>query len=237
MFVLPVSVARLYSYDRRVILAVTTTLAQEGGRDSHNGRFIELLIKAGRDNRSPVVPPPLGFEVADDLSNLKSTPEECRGAAEAQSEHSRIIIDDDLFDLEFASDTSQAGKETIIRERYAIAMSNHKMIGQMLAEAEAEAKQALWKLTTIQPRLNAEHEKMQGSIDEFAALTDRHDLIGEAVFAGEREARMAWERDWNQEWIFTEEDEKEEEIMKKIAQARAAGIQLPPSPSVPIPRR
>lgn len=235
---LSVSVAPLYSYDRHVILAERmTTPVQEGGQDSHNRRFIELLIEAGRENMSPLVPPPLSFEVADGLSNLKSTPEEYRGATEAQSEPSRIIIDDELFDLEFTPDMSQANKETIIRERYAIAMSNHKMVRQMLAEAEAEAKQALWQLTTIQPRLNAEHEKMQGFIDEFAALTDRHDLIGEAVFSGEREAKVAWERDWNQEWIFTEEDEKEEEIMKKIAQARAAGIQLPPSPSVPIPRR
>lgn len=131
----------------------------------------------------------------------------------------------------------QARKEAVIRERYTIAMSNHEVIGQMFAEAEAEAKQALWQLTTIQPRLNAEHEKMQGFIDEFAALTDRHDLIREAVFTGEREAKAAWERDWNTEWIFTEEDEKEEEMMKKIARAREAGVRSPPSPSAPIPRR
>lgn len=223
---------------RRAVLAEKkATPAQGGEPGGHSKRFVELLTKAGRGNLPPLVPPPLGFEVADDLSNLKCAPEAYREATKTQPIPSRIIIDDELFDLEFTPEMSQAGREAIIRERYAIAMSNHEMVGQMLAEAETEAKQALWQLTTIQPRLNAEHEKMQRFIDEFAALTDRHDLIRKAMFIGEREAKAAWERDWNKEWIFTEEDEEEEEIMKKIAQAREAGVRFPPSPTAPIPRR
>lgn len=184
-------------------------------------------------HRPPPKPPALGFEVADDLSNLKSALEEHQEATAARPEPSRIIVDDELFDLEFTPDMSQAGKEAIIHERYAVAMSNHNMIEQMLAEAEAEAKQALWQLTAIQPEIYAAHESMQKFIDEFHALTGRRNLIREAIVDGEKMAKDAWEADWNEEWICTEDDEKEEEKMKEIAQARAAGVQLPPSPSSP----
>lgn len=144
-----------------------------------------------------------------------------------------IIVDDELFDLEFTPDMTQVGKEAVVRERYAIAMSNHKMIEQMLADAEAEMKQALWQLTVLQPQLDAAHENVQKFIDKSAALISRPSIIRQAVFEGEKMAKDAWEADWNEEWVSSESDEKEEEMMRKIAQARAAGVQLPPSPSVP----
>jgi hypothetical protein len=156
---------------------------------------------------------------------------------EARPKPSRIIIDDELFDLEFTPDMTRVGREAIIRERYAIAMSNHKMIEQMLAEAEDEAKQALWQLTAIQPQIYAAHDNMQRFTDEFAALTGRRSITKQAMLDGVKMAKDAWELDWNEEWVHTEDDENEEETMKKIAQARAAGVQLPPSPSPPIPRR
>ena len=132
---------------------------------------------------------------------------------------------------------SQAGKEAIIRERYAIAISNHKMLEQVLAEAEAEAKQTLWQLTALQPQLHAAHENMQKLIDEFSVLPGRRRLIREVVFAGMEMAKDAWEADWNEEWTFTKDDKKEEDKMREIAQSRAAGVQLPPSPSTPTHRR
>lgn len=198
--------------------------------------WIEFVRKASRGNRPPPVPPALGFEVSDDLNNLKSALEEHQEAMEVQHKPSRIIVDDELFDLEFTPDMTQAGKEAIICERYAIAMSNHKMVEQMLAEAEAELKQVLWQLTAIQPQLDDAHENMQRFIDETSALTGRSNIIKQAVFDGERMAKDAWELDWNEEWVSTEDDKKEEEMMRKIAKARAAGVQLPPSSSPPIPQ-
>ena len=195
-----------------------------------------MIKEMSRGNRPPPVPPALGFEVADDLSNLKSALEEHQDAAAARSEPSRIIVDDELFDLEFTPDMTQAGKEAVIRERYATAMSNHEMIEQMLAEAEAEAKQALWQLTALQPQIDAAHEHMQKIIDEFCTSTGLRRLIRQTIPSSKTMAKEAWEVDWNEEWIFTEGDEREEEAMRKIAQARAAGAQLPPSPSVTIPR-
>jgi hypothetical protein len=180
--------------------------------------------------RPPPNPPALGFEVADDLSNLKSALEEHQEATAARPKPSRIIVDDELFDLEFTPDMTQAGKEAIIHERYAIATSNHKMVERMLAEAEAEAKQALWRLTAVQPELDAAHGNMQRFLNEFCALTRRPNLVREAIFEGERMSKDAWEVDWNEEWIWTEDDEKEEEKVREIAQARAAGAQIPPSP-------
>lgn len=198
---------------------------------------MEFIRKASRGNRPPPVPPALGFEVADDLSNLKSALEEHQEAIEATPKPSRIIVDDELFDLEFTPDMTRAGKEAVICERYAIAMSNHKMIEQMLAEAEAEVKQALWQLTAIQPQLNTAHDDMQRFLDESAALTGRPSIIGQAVFDCEKMAKDAWEFEWNEEWVSTKDDEKDDEMMRKIAQARAAGVQLSPSPSPPTPRR
>jgi len=200
-------------------------------------QLIEIMKKKSRGNRPPPVPPALGFEVADDLSNLKSALEEHREAMTAHPIPSRIIVDDELFDLEFTPDMTQAGKEVIIRERYAVAMSNHKMIEQMLAEAEAEAKQVLWQLTALQPELDAAHKNMQRFIDGFCALTSCRKLLRQAFFDGERMAKDAWEADWNEEWIHTEDDEKEEDKMREIANARTAGVQLPPSPSAPIHHR
>jgi len=190
-----------------------------------------------RGDRPPPVPPPLGFEVANDLSNLKSALEEHQETMAACPKPLPIILDDELFDLEFTPDMSQAGKGAIICERYAIAMSNHKMIEQMVAEAEAEAKQALWQLTTLQPELYAGHENMQKFIDGFCALSSRHNIIRHVISEGERMAKEAWEVDWDEEWICTEDDEKEEDHMREIAQARAAGVQSPPSPPAPAPCR
>jgi len=198
---------------------------------------MEFIRKESRGDRPPPAPPALGFEVTDDLSNLKSALEEHQEATEARPNPSRIIVDDELFDLEFTPDMTRAGKEAIICERYAIAMSNHKMIEQMLAEAEAEVKQALWQLTAIQPQLNTAHDDMQGFLDKSAALTGRPSIIRQAVFDCEKMAKDAWELEWNEEWISTKDDEKEDEMMRKIAQARAAGVQLSPSPSPPIFRR
>jgi hypothetical protein len=192
-----------------------------------------------RGNRPPPVPPPLGFEVADDLSNLKSAVEEHEEAMASQPRPSRIIVDDELFGLEFTPDMTQAGKEAIVRERYAIATSNHKMIEQMLAEAEAEAKQALWQLSALQPRLNATHQDTQKFVNEFCASTNRRGvhLMRQAISDAEKLAKDAWELDWNEEWIFTEDDEKEEDRMRDIAQARAADAQGPLSPSATTPHR
>ncbi|KAF9652515.1 hypothetical protein BDM02DRAFT_2761246 [Thelephora ganbajun] len=181
------------------------------------------------------MPPALGFEVADDLSNLKSALEEHQETAAARPKPSRITVDDELFDLEFTPDMTRAGKEAIICERYAIAVSNHKMVEQMLAEAEAEAKQVLWQLTALQPQLSAAHEDMQRFIDEFYALTGQHNIIRQAIFDSEKMAKEAWELDWNEEWICTEDDEKEEDRMREITRARTAGVQLPSSPSPLIP--
>jgi len=197
---------------------------------------MESTRKASRGNRPPPIPLALGFEAADDPSNLKSAPKEHQEATEARPEPPRIIIDDELFDLEFPPDMTQAGKEAIIYERYAIATSNRKMIEQMLAEAEAEVKQALWQLTAIQPQINAAQDDMQKFLDESAALT-RPSIIRQAVSDSEKMAKDAWELEWKEEWVCTEDDEKEEEMMRKIAQARAAGIQSSPFPSRPIPRR
>ena len=187
-----------------------------------------------RGDRPPPVPPPLGFEVALDLSNLKSALEECE---ESRPKSSRMIVDDELFDLEFTPDMTQDGKETIIRERYAVALSNHEMIGQMLAEAEAEAKQAFWKLTALQPLLYSAHESMQGYINEFRTSAGHRGskLMRQAMDTCESFAKGAWEIDWNEEW--TGEDEKEESRMRQIAQARVAGVRAPSSPSTSIPHR
>lgn len=170
------------------------------------------------------------------MTNLNHAPEE---REEPRSKPPRIIVDDELFHLEFNPDMTRAGKEAIIHERYAIAMSNHKMIGQILAEAETGAKQALWKLAVLQPQLYAAHENAHRLIDEFRALTGRHDsdLVMQAIYDCKSLAKDAWELDWNEEWIFTQEDEKEEGRMREIAQARAAGVQVPPSPPTPVPHR
>ena len=212
----------------------------DGGESSPEitlAEWMEYLKRESRGQRPPPKPPALGFEVVDDLSNLKSALEEHREAMAVCPEPSRIIVDDQLFDLEFTPDMTQAGKGAVIRERYAVAVSNHKMVEQMLAEAEAEAKQALWQLTALQPEIYAAHETMQKFIDEFYVLTGRRNIIREAIFDGEKMAKDAWEADWNEEWICTEDDEKEDSKMKEIAQARAAGIQLPLSPSAPTLRR
>jgi len=198
---------------------------------------MEFVRKENRKGRPPPVPPPLGFEVADDLSNLKSALEEHQDAIAACPKPSPVILDDELFDLEFTPDMTQAGREAIICERYAIAMSNHKMIEQMVAEAEAEAKQALWQLTALQPQLYAGHDDMQKFIDGFCALSSRRNIIRQVISKGERGAKDAWEADWNEEWICTEDDEEEEDKMREIAQARAAGVQLPLSPPAPNPCR
>ena len=238
-----------HPFDRRVALAkkkMTPDIPtfQERGqndRDSQlktaGGEWIEFARRESRGNRPPPVPSALGFEVADHLSNLKSTLGEHQEAMEARSKPSRIIVDDELFHLEFTSDMTQAGKEAIIRERYAIAMSNRKMIEQALAEAEAEAKQALWQLTTVQPQLDTARENMQKIIDGFTALTGCSNMIKQAVLRGEKMAEDAWKIVWNEDWVFTEDDEKEEKTMREIAQARAAGVQLLPSPSASISRR
>lgn len=192
-----------------------------------------------RGDRPPPVPPPLGFEVADDLSNLKSALEEHEEAMASQPKPSRIIVDDELFGLEFTPDMTRAGKEAIILERCAIAASNHKMIEQMLAEAEAEAKQALWLLTALQPRLDVTQQNIQKFVNEFGASTNRRGvhLIRKAIFDAEKLAKDAWELDWNEEWIFTKDDEKEEDRMRETAQARAAGVRVPLSPSATTPHR
>lgn len=198
---------------------------------------MEFIRKASRSGRPPPVPPPLGFEVADDLSNLKSALEEHQEAMAACPKPSSIILDDELFDLEFTPDMTQAGREAIICERYAIAMSNHKMVEQMVAEAEAEAKQVLWQLTALRPQLYAGHDDMQRFIDGFCALSSRRNIIRQVISEGEQGAKDAWEADWNEEWICTDEDEEEEDKMREIAQARAAGVQLPLSPPAPTPCR
>ena len=212
--------------------------AQEGGNDPPEitlEQWMEFVRKENRKGRPPPIPPPLGFEVAGDLSNLKSALEEHQEAIEASTKPSPIILDDELFDLEFTPDMTRAGREAIVYERYAIAMSNHKMIKQMVAEAEAEAKQALWQLTALQPQLYAGHDGMQKFIDEFCALSRRRNIIRQVISEGERSAKDAWEADWNEEWICTEADEEEEDKMREIAQARAAGVQLPLSPPAPTP--
>ncbi|KAF9788409.1 hypothetical protein BJ322DRAFT_631451 [Thelephora terrestris] len=202
-------------------------------------KFLEGVRMMTRGNRPPPVPPPLGFEVADDLSNLKSALEDHEEAMASRPRPTRIIVDDELFGLEFTPDMTQAGKEAIVRERYAIATSNHMMIEQMLAEAEAEANQALWQLTALQPRLDATQEHLQKFVNEFWASTNRRGshLTRRALSDAENLARDAWELDWNEKWVYTEDDEKEEERMKEIAQARAAKARVTPSHSVPIPQR
>ena len=198
---------------------------------------MEFIRKASRSGRPPPVPPPLGFEVADDLSNLKSALEEHQEAIAACPKPSPVILDDELFDLEFTPDMTQTGREAIICERYAIAMSNHGMIEQMVTEAEAEAKQVLWQLTALQPQLYAGHDDVQKVIDRFCALSSRRNIIKQVISEGERAAKDAWEADWNEEWICMEDDEEEEDRMREIAQARAAGVQLPLSPPALTPCR
>lgn len=223
-----------------------TEFARKLGRSSGDSSFFftrEDWLEYGKGLKDhvplqpPPAPPSLGFEVTDDLSNLKSALEEHQGAIAACPKPSPIIVDDELFGLEFTRDMSQAGREAIIHERYAIAMSNRKMIEQMLAEAEAEAKQVLWKLTALQPDLYARHNDMQGFFDGFCALSKRHDILVKVIPEGERLAKNAWEAEWLEDWIFTEDDEKEEEEMRVVAQARAAEVQSPTSSSVPIPHR
>ena len=198
---------------------------------------VEWMKQMSRGNLPPPAPPPLGFEVAGDLSNLKSALEEHQEAMAACPKPSPIVLDDQLFDLELTPDMSQAGREAVVCERYAIAVSNHNMIEQMVAEAEAEAKQALWQLTALQPELYAGHDDMQKFIDEFCALSSRHSIMRQALSDGERNAKVAWEADWGEEWIFTEDDDKEDDRIREIAQARAAGVQLPLSPLVQTPCR
>lgn len=187
--------------------------------------------------RPPPGPPQLGFEVADDLSNLKSALEEHEETVASLPSPPRIIMDDELFDMEFTADMTPAGKEAVVRERYAIAMSNHKMIEQMLSEAEAEAKQALWQLTALQPHIDAASESTEKFLDEFGALTGHRGPLRQAIVYGERLAKEAWERDWNEEWIHTDDDRKEDERMKENSRARTAGIQSPPSPSAQLQQR
>jgi len=241
MFVPLLSPAYAHSYGSRVTPAEKGSTPQDRGADDRGSlqkmTKEEFIRKASRMDLPPPVSPALGSNVADDLSNLKSALEERQEAVESRPKPSHIIIDDKLFDLEFTPDMTQAGKEAVIRERYAIALSNHKMIEQILAEAEAEAKQVLWQLTTLTPQIDAAHENMQRFIDEFTALTGCRSLVRQVVFDSERMAKEAWELDWNEEWIFTKDDEKEEEAMKAIARARAAGVQLPPSPFAPVPPR
>jgi hypothetical protein len=191
----------------------------------------ERIRVMSRGCRPPPVPPPLGFEVADDLSNLKSALEEHEGS---RPKPPRIIVDDELFDLKFAPGMSQAAQEAIILERYAIAMSNHKMIGQMLSEAEAEAKQVLWQLTALQPQLYSAHDNMQRFFNEFLALTEGRasKRIRQTISDCESLAKDAWELDWNEEWVFTEENYKEEERMREIAQARTSGVRAPHSQQI-----
>lgn len=189
----------------------------------------QIKIESQGDPTPPL--PPLGFEGANCLSNLKSILE---GRGEPQPEPSRFIIDDGLFDLEFTPDMTQAGKEAIICERYATAVSNRMMIEQMLAEAEGEVKQALWQLTVLQPQLYTARENIQGFFDEFCASTSHHGshLMSQAISDRDSLARGAWGVDLNEEWIFTEEGR-----MREIAEARAAGVQVPFSFSPPVPRR
>lgn len=176
------------------------------------------------------------MKAANDLGDLTPAPEE---QEESQPKPSRVIVDDELFDLEFTPDMTQEGKEAIIFERCAIAMSNHKMVEKMLVEAENEVKQALWQLAVLQPQLYANRENMQRFVNEFRAFAGHSgsNLMRETISNCMGLAKDAWELDWNEEWIFTEEDEKEEERMREIAQARAAGIQVPSSPSPTIPNR
>lgn len=217
---------------------------EQGARDGSDhprkhtlADWLEDVKNHNLSRRGPPRPPALGFEVADDLSNLKSALREHQEAMGICPEPSRIIVDDGLFDMEFTPDMTQAGKEAVIHERYAVAISNHKMVEQMLAKAEAEAKQALWHLTALQPEIYAAHETMQKFIDEFSALTGRNNMLREAIYYGEKMAKDAWEAVWDEEWICTEDDDKEDEKMKIIAQARAAGVQLPPSPPAPAIHR
>ena len=143
---------------------------------------------------------------------------------------SRIIVDEGLFNLEFTPDMTQAGKEAIVRERYAIAMSNHKMVEKMLAEAEAEAKQVLWQLAALQPELYSSHADLLGFVDDFRG-TKGFGVLMEAISLARRTSKDLWEFHWNEEWLFTEADEKEVFVQKEIALARAAGVLLPLSPS------
>lgn len=178
------------------------------------------------------LPPPPGFEVADDLSNLGSVLEE---HGEPGPEPSRIIVDDQLFDLEFTPDMTRAGKEAITCERHAIATSNRKMIMQIFDEAEAEAKQALWQLTTSQHLLDAVQENMRGVVNKLWRSTNRRgwSLIRKALSDSERLAKEAWELEWNEEWGFTEGDDR----MEEITRARAAGVQVPHSTPPTLPHR
>lgn len=198
--------------------------------------WIEQTTIGGQGGRLPPGPPPLGFEVNNDLSNLKSALEEDE---ESRSKPSRVIIDDELFDLEFTPDMTQIGRDAIIRERFAIAVSNNKMIEKMVTELEAEAKQAIWQLTVLQPKLHAANEKMQRFIDEFSALTGRRgrSLIRRAISEGETLVKDAWKSDWDEEWIFTQGDQEEEVRMKETAKARTARVQASPSPLGPFPQR
>lgn len=204
--------------------------------DEEERKWKEKLIALSRGGRPPPVPPPLGFEVPDDLSNLKSALEEHE---DSQPKPLRTIVDDQLFDLKFNLDMSQSAKEAVILQRYAIATSNHKMVEQMLAEAEAEVKQALWKLTAIQPQLYDAHENILRFFNSLYELTDGRcsKFVRKAISDCESNSKKAWECDWEEEWVYGEENVKEEDRMKEIAQARTAGVPIPPSPSPPAPHR
>ena len=224
------------SYEHSITIAEMGTFAGISER-TREERMERPQRKSG-GKRLPLVPPPLGFKVANDLSNLKSALEEYEDTVASQPNPSRILVDDELFGLEFTPDMSQAGKEAVIRERYAIAASNHGMIEQMLAEAEAEAKQALWQLTTLQPELITTYKNIEKFLDGFWASTNHRgkNLITESIFDAVSLAKQAWELEWDEEWIYTEDDQMEAERLMKIAQARAADSQVPPSPA-PTPHR
>jgi hypothetical protein len=102
----------------------------------------EEWMAPSRGGLPPPVPPPLGFEVADDLSNSGSAPEEHKEAIASQHRPSRIIVNDELFGLEFTLEVTQAGREAVVHERCGIAISNYTTTKQILAEAETEAKEA-----------------------------------------------------------------------------------------------
>lgn len=219
----------------------STTIAEMGTLAGTSERTqderTERPGKKSGGKRLPPVPPPLGFEVADDLSNLKSALEEYEETMASQPKPSGIIVDEGLFSLQLTLGMSQAGKEAAIRERYAIAASNHKMIEQMLAEAEAEAKQALWQLTALQPELITTYKNIEEFLEGFWDSTNCHgrDLVKESISDAVRRAKWAWEFEWNKKWINTEGDQMEVERLMKIAQARVAASQVPPS--TPIPHR
>lgn len=136
---------------------------------------------------------------------------------------SRIIVDDELFDLEFTPDMTKAGKEAVIRERYGIAMSNRRMVEQMLAEAEEEGKQALWKLAVLQPQIYAAHEDTQEIISRFRISANHcgSGFMGETISGGENLAENAWGFNLNDKRISSEDDGKEE--------ARVGETVAPPS--------